>query len=77
MNSVEDRILHDCRHAAEWVEAKKQLLSAKVDLPDVDQAEAALQYVRVWKDEVDEHEKEAILEPFKFQFYNSDDVEIL
>ena len=43
----------------------------------MDQAEAALQYVRVWKDEVYEHEKEAIPEPFKFQFYNTDDVEIL
>ncbi|XP_078019243.1 uncharacterized protein LOC144459364 [Epinephelus lanceolatus] len=34
-DSVEDRILHDCRHAAEWVEANKRLFSAKVDLPDV------------------------------------------
>ncbi|KAG8007311.1 hypothetical protein GBF38_012651, partial [Nibea albiflora] len=32
---VEDRVLRDCRHAAEWVEANNPLFSAKVDLPDV------------------------------------------
>lgn len=51
-----------------------------MDLPDVlcileeRQVEAALQYGRVWKEEVDEHEKEAILEPFKFTFYNNEDM---
>ena len=36
-----------------------------------------MQYVRVWRDEVHENEKEAIPEPFKFQYYNTDGVEIL
>ena len=54
-DSVEDCILHDCRHAAE----------------------CNMQYVRVWRDEVHENEKEAIPEPFKFQYYNTDGVEIL
>ncbi|KAK0141801.1 hypothetical protein N1851_020528 [Merluccius polli] len=64
----------------EWVEANKQLFSAKVDLPDVlcmeeeEQAEAAPQYGRLWKEEVDEHEKEAILEPFNFTFYYIEDM---
>ncbi|XP_030267114.1 uncharacterized protein LOC115578343 [Sparus aurata] len=77
---AEDRVLHDCRRAAEWVEANKPLLSARVDLPDVlsmgeeRQAEAALQYGRVWKEELDEDEKETILEPFKFTFYDIDDM---
>ena len=38
------------------------------------QAEAALQYGRVWKDQLDDHEKESILEPFKFTFYSTKDM---
>ncbi|KAG8006354.1 hypothetical protein GBF38_005621, partial [Nibea albiflora] len=58
--------------ADEWAEANKPLFSAKMDRPIVlcmgeeEQAEAALQYERLWKEEVDEPEKETILEPFKF-----------
>ena len=57
-DQVEDRILHNCRHAAEWVEANKPLFCAKVDLPY----------------ELDKNEREAILEPFKFTFHNPDDM---
>ncbi|XP_061570613.1 uncharacterized protein LOC133424181 [Cololabis saira] len=78
-DSVEDRILHDCRDAAEWVEANKQLFSARVDLPDIlcmgeNQAEAALQYGRVWTEQLDDNEKDSILEPFKFTFYSTKDM---
>ena len=51
-----------------------------MDLPDVlgmreeEQAEAALQYGRLWNEELDENEREAILEPFKFTFHNPDDM---
>ena len=70
----------NCRHAAEWVEANKPLFCAKVDLPDVlgmgeeEQAEAALQYGRLWNEELDENERETNLEPFKFTFHNPDDM---
>ena len=51
-----------------------------MDLPDIlgmgeeEQAEAASQYGRLWKEELDENEREAILEPFEFSFHNCDDM---
>ncbi|CAL8273628.1 unnamed protein product [Gadus morhua 'NCC'] len=80
VDSVEDRILRDCRHAAEWVEANHQLFAAKVDLPYVlsigeeNQAEAALHYGRLWKEKVEDDEKESIMKPFMFTFYSTNDM---
>ncbi|XP_030287037.1 uncharacterized protein LOC115589967 isoform X8 [Sparus aurata] len=66
--------------AAEWVETNQHLFSGKVELPDAVQmgeeelAEAAQQYARLWVEEesadMDDQEREDILEPFRFLFSN-------
>ncbi|KAG8009740.1 hypothetical protein GBF38_010550 [Nibea albiflora] len=60
---VEDYVLRNCKHAAEWVEANNPLFSDKVDpaclvlsMGEEEQAEAALQYGRLWKEELDDNE---------------------
>ncbi|XP_061588999.1 uncharacterized protein LOC133453133 [Cololabis saira] len=61
-------------------QANEHLFSARVDLPDIlcmgedNQAEAALQYGRVWTEQPDDDEKDSILEPFKFTFYSTKDM---
>ncbi|XP_063748053.1 tetraspanin-33 isoform X2 [Eleginops maclovinus] len=60
--------LRSCKKGAEWVEAQNHLLSARVRLPDaVNMGEAELE---LWDEKLDveEDEKESILEPFKFRF---------
>lgn len=78
--AVEVRIIRDTKHAAQWVEASQKLFSARVDLPNFlsmgkeEQAEAAKQYARLWDEDIEEDEKEEILEPFKFRFNLTDDL---
>ena len=76
--------MSECRKAAEWVATNQHLFSDKVELPCVitmgeeELVEAVQQYDRLWvADEscmIDDLEKEAILEPFKFRFYKMDDM---
>lgn len=77
------RIANDCKEAAEWVNANLHLFSDAVELPDilkmgeVELAEAVQQYEKLGGDEeVDEDEKESILENFKFFFRNLEDMNV-
>lgn len=81
---MEPRIVRDCKKAAEWVKANQHLFSAQVELPnalkmgEVELAEAAQLYGKLWdegtRERLTEHERESILEPFKFVFYNIEDM---
>ncbi|XP_070689024.1 peroxisomal membrane protein 11C isoform X1 [Pempheris klunzingeri] len=81
---AEPSIVHDCIKAAEWVKANQHVFSAKVELPDAltmgeeELAEAAQLYGKLWVEKksagLDEHERISILDPFKFVFYNIEDM---
>ncbi|KAL7384094.1 hypothetical protein ABVT39_024006 [Epinephelus coioides] len=83
-DKLEIKIVHDCKRPAEWVETNQHLFSGKVELPDAVQmgeeelTEAAQQYVTLWVQEesadMDDQEKEGILEPFKFLFSKIEDM---
>ncbi|KAL7408518.1 hypothetical protein ABVT39_024791 [Epinephelus coioides] len=86
-DKVGARVIYECKKAAEWVETNQHLFSDKVELPSVitvgeeELAEAVQQYDRLRVEDessmVNDMEKDAILEPFKFKFYKMEDMWIV
>lgn len=76
------RVVHHCKKAAEWVQANKQLFAARVEMPEIlnmdstQTEEAAQEMAKLFDDTMDpnEEDKESILEPFKFLFYDIKDM---
>lgn len=75
--------MSDCRKAAEWVQAKRDLFAMKVELPHAlrmaeEELAEALQLFRDVRLEetmvADEQERESVLEPFKFVFQSKEDM---
>ncbi|KAL7382068.1 hypothetical protein ABVT39_016324 [Epinephelus coioides] len=81
------RVIYKCKKAADWVETNQHLFSNKVESPSVitvgeeELEEAVQQYDRLRVEDessmVDDMEKDAILESFKFKFYKMGDVDLL
>ncbi|CAK6982799.1 hypothetical protein GBF38_016619%2C partial, partial [Scomber scombrus] len=83
--SVVDRVVHHCKKAAEWVHANENVFAANVELPDIltidntQVEEAAHLIAKLFESTMDltDEDKELFLEPFKFSFYNIEDVDVL
>lgn len=71
-----------CKKAAEWVQGNPQLFAARVEMPDILSMggtcteEAVQQLANIFDAtlDVNDDDKELILEPFKFLFYNIEDM---
>lgn len=81
--SAEEKILSDCRKAADWVTENHHLFVAEVELPEILQMgeevaqEAVRQYLSASSQGWDsEEEKEDLLLPLKFFFHAMDDMSL-